>query len=113
MTEVGSTGNLHKTEDQGFQFCTLATEVQSCTNRDASANVFVNRAEMAWNETRKQWVGEKSHKRRQRVPEDPIISWSTTYEELLWTGNVFDKAIPLSEMVDFLVDIWQDEGLYD
>uniref|UniRef100_A0A7N0UDF8 Gag1-like clamp domain-containing protein n=1 Tax=Kalanchoe fedtschenkoi TaxID=63787 RepID=A0A7N0UDF8_KALFE len=105
MTEVSPAGKMCSTEKQGFQFCTLTTEVESCTER--------NTREISWNENRKQWVGDRSHRRRNRVPDEPIISWSSTYEDLLWTGNVFDKAIPLSEMVDFLVDIWHDEGLYD
>ncbi|RVW39108.1 hypothetical protein CK203_084118 [Vitis vinifera] len=36
-----------------------------------------------------------------------------TYEDLLSTNEPFSEPIPLTEMVDFLVDIWQDEGLYD
>ncbi|CAH2064097.1 unnamed protein product [Thlaspi arvense] len=40
-------------------------------------------------------------------------SWSTTYEDLLSTHEPFSESIPLPEMVDFLVDIWYDEGLYD
>ncbi|KAL6578100.1 hypothetical protein OROMI_010428 [Orobanche minor] len=39
--------------------------------------------------------------------------WSTTYEDLLSTQEAFPEPIPLSEMVDFLVDIWHDEGLFD
>ncbi|KAG5574762.1 hypothetical protein H5410_054896 [Solanum commersonii] len=39
--------------------------------------------------------------------------WTTTYEELLSTTDPFSERIPLTEMVDFLVDIWHDEGLFD
>ncbi|KAK6775205.1 hypothetical protein RDI58_026206 [Solanum bulbocastanum] len=41
------------------------------------------------------------------------VNWSTTYEELLSTTDPFSERIPLTEMVDFLVDIWHDEGLFD
>ncbi|CAA2984319.1 Hypothetical predicted protein, partial [Olea europaea subsp. europaea] len=39
--------------------------------------------------------------------------WSMTYEDLLSTNDPFSEPIPLPEMVDFLVDIWHDEGLFD
>ncbi|CAA0825341.1 Unknown protein [Striga hermonthica] len=74
--------------------------------------VFVNHAAIAWNESRKKWIGNVSQ-RSGRTSKDPIISWSTTYEDLLSTHEPFSEPIPLSEMVDFLVDIWQDEGLFD
>ncbi|XP_051116021.1 uncharacterized protein LOC127241153 isoform X2 [Andrographis paniculata] len=69
-------------------------------------------SEIAWNEIRRKWVGNVSH-RPERTMKDPIISWSTTYEELLSNHEPFPERIPLPEMVDFLVDIWQDEGLFD
>ncbi|GAV58147.1 DUF4050 domain-containing protein [Cephalotus follicularis] len=47
------------------------------------------------------------------MPREPIMSWTTTYEELLCSTEPFNQPIPLAEMVDFLVDIWQEEGLYD
>ncbi|OEL23168.1 hypothetical protein BAE44_0015817, partial [Dichanthelium oligosanthes] len=40
-------------------------------------------------------------------------SWCTTYDDLLSSSENFPQPIPLSEMVDFLVDIWHEEGLYD
>ncbi|KAJ0101382.1 hypothetical protein Patl1_06028 [Pistacia atlantica] len=42
-----------------------------------------------------------------------ICSWSTAYEELLCNNQPFPEPIPLPEMVDFLVDIWHDQGLFD
>lgn len=63
-------------------------------------------------QNRRQWIGDQSQKSK-RMPKDPIISWSTTYEDLLCNNEPFPEAIPLSEMVDFLVDIWHDDGLYD
>ncbi|KAG6411204.1 hypothetical protein SASPL_129282 [Salvia splendens] len=40
-------------------------------------------------------------------------SWNASYENLLGTSKRFPQPVPLSEMVDFLVDIWDQEGLYD
>ncbi|KAI7749864.1 hypothetical protein M8C21_027529 [Ambrosia artemisiifolia] len=79
---------------------------------ESSTTVFINHGAIAWNEGRRRWVGDQSQKPG-RMPKDPIISWSTTYEDLLSTSNKFSEPIPLSEMVDFLVDIWDSEGLFD
>ncbi|KAH9614385.1 hypothetical protein KSS87_011930 [Heliosperma pusillum] len=40
-------------------------------------------------------------------------SWNATYGNLLGTNKPFPQPIPLPEMVDFLVDVWEQEGLYD
>ncbi|BFG38816.1 hypothetical protein CerSpe_250900 [Prunus speciosa] len=74
--------------------------------------VFINHAEIAWHERRREWVGDESQKSR-RAPREPIMSWTTTYEDLLLSTEPFQESIPLAEMVDFLVDIWHEEGLYD
>ncbi|KAH1230338.1 hypothetical protein GmHk_10G029846 [Glycine max] len=76
-------------------------------------STFVNHAAIAWHEDRTKWVGDKSQ-HPPRTAKDPIISWSTSYEELLSTNEPFAEPIPLPEMVDFLVDIWlEDEGFFD
>lgn len=99
----------------------LETHLSSCpppidANKSASENMsngsFVNHALIAWAEERGEWVGDQTRKAR-RLPREPIISWCTTYDDLLSTNNPFPQPIPLSEMVDFLVDIWHEEGLYD
>ncbi|KAG8651115.1 uncharacterized protein LOC110607396 [Manihot esculenta] len=77
-----------------------------------TTSVYVNHAANAWLENRRKWIGDKS-KKSKTLAKDPIISWSTTYDELLSTNEPFPKPIPLPEMVDFLVDIWHDEGLFD
>ncbi|KAL6182806.1 hypothetical protein ACLB2K_044218 [Fragaria x ananassa] len=69
-----------------------------------------SRAAIDWHESRRKWVGDQ---RLQGKTKDPIISWSTTYEDLLSTNECYPEPIPLTEMVDFLVDIWHDEGLFD
>ncbi|XP_022934224.1 uncharacterized protein LOC111441458 isoform X1 [Cucurbita moschata] len=73
---------------------------------------FVNHAEIAWHERRREWVGDCSGN-LQQVPMEPILSWTTTYEDLLLTAEPFQQPIPLAEMVDFLVDIWLEDDLYD
>ncbi|KGN58990.1 uncharacterized protein LOC101221441 isoform X2 [Cucumis sativus] len=72
---------------------------------------FINHAEIAWHERRREWVGDRAEN-VQREPMEPILSWTTTYEDLL-TAEPFQQPIPLAEMVDFLVDIWHEDGLYD
>ncbi|KAI3520162.1 hypothetical protein L1887_09407 [Cichorium endivia] len=81
-------------------------------NNESSTPVFINHAAIAWNEGRRQWIGDQSQK-SSKMPKDPVISWSATYEDLLSTSNRFSEPIPLPEMVDFLVDIWHTEGLFD
>ncbi|PPR83044.1 hypothetical protein GOBAR_AA37667 [Gossypium barbadense] len=68
-------------------------------------------AAISWHENRRKWTGDKSQKAR-KISKDQVISWSTTYEELLSTNEPFSEPIPLPEMVDFLVDIWHDDGLF-
>ncbi|KAK7268299.1 hypothetical protein RIF29_20996 [Crotalaria pallida] len=76
-------------------------------------STFVNHAEHAWHEDRRKWVGDKSQ-HPPRMTKDPIISWSTSYDDLLSTNEPFAEPIPLPEMVDFLVDVWLDEeGIFD
>ncbi|KAI3778337.1 hypothetical protein L2E82_07559 [Cichorium intybus] len=83
-------------------------------NNGSNTSVFINHGLIAWNENRRKWIGDQSQRsRRELTPEDPVISWSTTYEDLLSNNDRFPEPIPLPEMVDFLVDIWLDEGLYD
>ncbi|XWS66828.1 hypothetical protein CRYUN_Cryun05aG0234500 [Craigia yunnanensis] len=82
-------------------------------NKDQSTEeFFVNRAEITWHEIRRQWVGNQSQKSK-RMLWEPIMSWTTTYGDLLCSTELFQQPISLAEMVDFLVDIWHEEGLYD
>uniref|UniRef100_A0A0D9YNW0 Gag1-like clamp domain-containing protein n=1 Tax=Oryza glumipatula TaxID=40148 RepID=A0A0D9YNW0_9ORYZ len=68
---------------------------------------------LLWNQTRQQWVGNRRHNSQRQQPREPKISWNATYESLLGSTKPFPQAIPLGEMVDFLVDGWEQEGLYD
>ncbi|TYJ32764.1 hypothetical protein E1A91_A05G058000v1 [Gossypium mustelinum] len=72
---------------------------------------FENHGLLLWNQTRQQWLGNnKSDKWVQ--PRQPTISWNTIYESLHGNFKPFPHPIPLPEMVDFLVDVWEQEGLY-
>ncbi|XP_073130246.1 uncharacterized protein [Henckelia pumila] len=73
---------------------------------------FVNPGLLLWNQARQQWIGNKRSQKHVQVQE-PKLSWNATYESLLGTNKPFPQPIPLAEMVDFLVDVWEQEGLYD
>uniref|UniRef100_A0A5B7AT18 Gag1-like clamp domain-containing protein n=1 Tax=Davidia involucrata TaxID=16924 RepID=A0A5B7AT18_DAVIN len=111
MMEVNN-GIPRSHEKRPLEGSTSANEATKPTENNASTSVFVNHAAIAWHEKRREWIGDQTQK-LQRLPKDPIISWSMTYEDLLSTKEPFAEPIPLPEMVDFLVDIWYDEGLYD
>ncbi|GAB4842075.1 hypothetical protein Ancab_012035 [Ancistrocladus abbreviatus] len=74
---------------------------------------FVNHGLLLWNQTRQRWVGNKKSANRGQQVQEPKLSWNATYESLLGSNKPFPQPIPLSEMVDFLVDIWEQEGMYD
>ncbi|XP_057979219.1 uncharacterized protein LOC131165426 isoform X2 [Malania oleifera] len=99
-------------EKRPLECSSSANQENKCTERDSSTSIFVNDAATAWHKSRREWVGDQSQK-SQRMAKDPIISWSMTYEDLLSSNEPFSEPIPLPEMVDFLVDIWHDEGLFD
>ncbi|KAF2287226.1 hypothetical protein GH714_039387 [Hevea brasiliensis] len=64
---------------------------------------------LLWNQTRQQWLANKRSPNRAQVRE-PAIRWNATYESLLGSNKPFPRPIPLTEMVDFLVDVWREEG---
>ncbi|KAI5673407.1 hypothetical protein M9H77_13771 [Catharanthus roseus] len=73
---------------------------------------FVNHGLLLWNQTRQQWVGDKGFKKPKQIQE-PKLCWNASYDSLLGTNKPFPQPIPLPEMIDFLVDVWEQEGLYD
>ncbi|XP_020688859.1 uncharacterized protein LOC110104203 isoform X2 [Dendrobium catenatum] len=74
---------------------------------------FVNHGLILWNQTRQQWIGDKKdHKKTEQVI-DPRLSWNATYDSLLGSNKPFAHPISLPEMVNFLVLVWEQEGLYD
>uniref|UniRef100_A0ACD5ZPM2 Uncharacterized protein n=1 Tax=Avena sativa TaxID=4498 RepID=A0ACD5ZPM2_AVESA len=96
----------------------ISTAAQSSDQHGAGSssnpNEFVNQGLLLWNQTRQQWVGNRrvNNSQRQQTRE-PKIGWNATYESLLGSTKAFAQPIPLGEMVDFLVDGWEQEGLYD
>ncbi|KAG4199069.1 hypothetical protein ERO13_A05G126000v2 [Gossypium hirsutum] len=82
----------------------------------ASANgpsEFVNHGLIHWNQTRQRWVGNKKSENQPQQAREPKLNWNATYESLLGSNKLFPQPVPLCEMIDFLVDVWEQEGLYD
>ncbi|KAL8538679.1 hypothetical protein ACS0TY_000624 [Phlomoides rotata] len=101
-----------RNENKPLEASTSLDQQKKSAGSGVGTSQFVNHAAIAWEESRRKWIGDVSH-RSHTTQMEPIISWSTTYEDLLSTNDPFTKPIPLTEMVDFLVDIWHDEGLFD
>ncbi|CAM8963502.1 unnamed protein product [Rhodiola kirilowii] len=78
----------------------------------SQAPEFVNHGLLLWNQIRQQWVGNKKTPKETQVRE-PRLSWNATYESLLGSSKPFPQPIPLPEMVDFLVEEWEQDGLYE
>ncbi|KAL7162296.1 hypothetical protein ACSBR2_042720 [Camellia fascicularis] len=83
------------------------------TSSGSIPSEFVNHGLLLWNQTRQQWIGNKKPDNREQGLREPKLSWNSTYDSLLGSNKPFAQRIPLSEMVDFLVDIWEQEGMYD
>ncbi|KAI3721640.1 hypothetical protein L2E82_32657 [Cichorium intybus] len=90
----------------------IINEEKKSTKRDLSNPLFVNHAELAWHEMRRAWVGDRSQTSRTKF-RHPILSWTTSFEDLLTSGEPFPDPVPLADLVDLLVDIWIEEGLYN
>ncbi|XP_057468207.1 uncharacterized protein LOC130757493 isoform X2 [Actinidia eriantha] len=92
----------------------MSTTIPSLDLHGSTSNPteFVNHGLLLWNQTRQQWTGNKRSQNCTQVPE-PKLSSNATYESLLGTNKPFPQPVPLPEMVDFLVNVWEQEGLYD
>ncbi|XP_043810649.1 uncharacterized protein LOC110610953 [Manihot esculenta] len=77
-----------------------------------SYRCLLNAGLLLWKQTRQQWLANKRSPNNTQVQE-PTIRGNATYESLVGTNKPFPRRIPLTEMVDFLVDIWEHEGLHD
>ncbi|KAG6409489.1 hypothetical protein SASPL_127529 [Salvia splendens] len=66
---------------------------------------------LLWNQTRQQWVGNKGPQKSGQEAQEAKLSFNTIYEGLLGSNKPFPQPIPLTEMVDFLVDVWEQDGL--
>ncbi|KAG8656872.1 hypothetical protein MANES_03G015200v8 [Manihot esculenta] len=102
---------------------TLNQPFHPYTNDGSTSNSFefLNPGLLLWKQTRQQWLANKRSPNNTQVQEPTISSLLTTelcrgnatYESLVGTNKPFPRRIPLTEMVDFLVDIWEHEGLHD
>ncbi|KAG7021241.1 hypothetical protein SDJN02_17929, partial [Cucurbita argyrosperma subsp. argyrosperma] len=73
---------------------------------------FVNHGLILWTQTRLQWIGNYEPAKRTKKNHFTGLSWYMTKELLLENKKPFPRPIPLSEMVDFLIEEWEEEGLY-
>ncbi|KAL4576629.1 hypothetical protein LXL04_012726 [Taraxacum kok-saghyz] len=89
-----------------------SNEEKKSINNDVSNPLFVNHAELAWHEMRRSWIGDTSQTSPTKFRQ-PILSWTTSFEDLLSSGEPFPHPIPLTDLVDLLVDIWSEDGLYN
>ena len=79
---------------------------------------FVNHRRAAWERQRAEWVaagraGREAKGRGRSAPRRPVLSADATYDDLLTSSRPFPQPVPLVEMVDFLVEVWDEDGLYD
>ncbi|CAN4088502.1 unnamed protein product [Withania somnifera] len=81
-------------------------------NRNNPAE-FVNHGLHLWNQIRQQWIGHQKPVDQPQQLSEPKINWNATYDSLFGSNKPFPKPSPLAEMVDFLMDFWELEGLYD
>ncbi|XWS72933.1 hypothetical protein CRYUN_Cryun02cG0082100 [Craigia yunnanensis] len=81
----------------------------SSTGGVANPSDFVNQGLIVWNQSRLQWIGSSRPRNHTQQSREPKLSWNAAYESLLGTRNPFPQPIPLSEMIDFLVEVWEQE----
>jgi hypothetical protein len=82
----------------------------------AAAAAFVNHGLRRWEEDRQLWrsaaaagAGEHTHRKAQTIDTNAIL-------EVVFVGKcngVLPKPMPLPQMVNLLVDLWESEGLFD
>ncbi|KAG9154053.1 hypothetical protein Leryth_000546 [Lithospermum erythrorhizon] len=89
-----------------------ATDPHCTPGSSSDPPAYVNHGLLLWKQTRQQWTGNKGSKPHTQTQE-PKLRWNATYESLLGTNKPFPQPIPLPEMINFLVEVWEQEGLYD
>ena len=83
----------------------------------SAAPAFVNEGVIRWNEQRKVWLtprakpGAKPGVRPKVVPLS--VAAVTALVEDMDRVRELPTAVPLPQMVDILVDMWEEEGLFD
>ncbi|CAL0330499.1 unnamed protein product [Lupinus luteus] len=83
------------------------------TSTAGTNSEFVNQGLILWNESRLHWTESSRSRKPSQQKREPVLNWNATYESLLGTRQPFRKSLPLSEMVKFLVDVWEHEGMHD
>ncbi|KAK9947557.1 hypothetical protein M0R45_003175 [Rubus argutus] len=94
----------------------ISTSNQTLLHATTSSHSdFVNQGLVLWNQTRLEWIGSGKPKSETQKNRENRLSWNTTYERLVGPKQrqPFPQRIPLSEMIEFLVEVWEQEGLYD
>ncbi|CAI0415075.1 unnamed protein product [Linum tenue] len=93
---------------------TLNQPLDPCTKYIENGLFLLAAGLLLWNQTRQQWLANKlSQSKTKPQAREPTISWNASYDSLLGSNKPFHHPVPLAEMVDFLVDVWEQEGLYD
>ncbi|KAI5060052.1 hypothetical protein GOP47_0024472 [Adiantum capillus-veneris] len=108
-------GELTKESKSSQRSLSFSKQDQSAGSYEAKlspSRVDGNHGLALWMEQRREWTKKTSQAVATQTHE-PVISWSSTYEDLLSTSRPFAKPIPLPEMVNFLVGVWEQEGFYD
>lgn len=85
---------------------------------DETSAPFVNHRLAAWERQRADWIaaglaGRAGGDGERKKPRRPVLSADATYDDLLTSSRPFVRPVPLTEMVDFLVEVWEEDGLYD
>ncbi|TVU39297.1 hypothetical protein EJB05_12710 [Eragrostis curvula] len=71
---------------------------------------FINHAAEHWSEMRRQWVRHQAEVPK-KAPREPVISWCTTYDDLLSTSERFLQPIPLSHCCRRWLIFWSTYGM--
>ncbi|XP_038899929.1 uncharacterized protein LOC120087116 isoform X1 [Benincasa hispida] len=118
-------------QSQGGDSSIKTNRLQGDSSESNVPTAFVNHVLVVglllWNQTRQHWVQNRKSGNKEHLIREPklnthclcmpksfwLCSWNATYDSLLGSNKPFPQPIPLGEMVDFLVDAWEQEGLYD
>ncbi|GKV03268.1 hypothetical protein SLEP1_g15602 [Rubroshorea leprosula] len=111
-TSTGEMDNSTIQSQRSISSISISNQSLDPSSSTSNPSEFVNHGLLLWNQTRQQWLANKRSERQTELRQ-PAISWKATYESLLGTNKPFPRSVPLPEMVDFLVDVWEQEGLYD
>ncbi|KAL1565048.1 hypothetical protein AAHA92_07317 [Salvia divinorum] len=82
---------------------------------------FANHGLILWNESREKWIGDKKITTRSQLLRSLklrklqlfCVNSSKGMHRMLRSTEPFPRPVPLGEMVDFLVNVWDGEGMYD